>query len=139
MTNATEPTELRSNSELLEGLRDHVQGLPRHRLHVHPGDAMWIAISVQQTGLSPYVQVVPDPACPELGKGWVEEQTAEQWRQLRCLVGQRVTIRSEPLGTLTGVLLKLDHHQAELDLGGGDVRYLRWIAIGPVAGPAGNS
>lgn len=94
---------------------------------------MWISLSVQHAGLSPYVQVVPNPACPELGKGWVEAVTAEQWRELRSLVGQRVTIRDAALGALSGVLLTLDHSQARLDLGGGDVRYLRWIAIDPTA------
>jgi hypothetical protein len=124
-----EPTEQRSNSDLLAELRQGVLDLPRQRLHVHPESAMWISISVQQTGLSPYVQVVPDPACPEIGKGWIEEQTTERWRELRSIVGQRATVRSEALGALTGVLLALDHAQARLDLGGGDVRYLRWITI----------
>lgn len=130
MTITVEPTEPRSNSDLLGDLRESVLNLPRQRLHVHPDSAMWISISVQQTGLSPYVQVVPDPACSEVGKGWIEEQTAEHWRELRSLVGNRVTVRDGTLGALTGVLLALDHGEARLDLGG-DVRYLRWVSIDP--------
>lgn len=131
MTIAPDLPELRSNSDLLAELRESVLDLPRRRLHVHPDSAMWITISVGKTDLSPYVQVVADPACPEIGMGWIEDVTAERWRELRSLVGRRVTVLSERLGALTGVLLHLEHGEARLDLGNGDVRYLRWITVDP--------
>lgn len=128
-----EPTVSRSNSDLLDELRRKVLDLPRQRLHVHPESAMWISMSVQHAGLSPHVHVVADPECLEVGKGWIEQQTAEQWRELRSMVGQQVEVQAETLGALSGVLLALDHGEARLDLGGGDVRYLRWISIVPTA------
>lgn len=120
-----------SNSELLDQIRSAVDDRPRYRLHVHPDAAMWISIGAQNTGLSPHVQVVPDPACREVGKGWIEILTVEQWRRLRGLVGQRVTVTTANLGALTGDLLALDHSEAQLDLGGDDIRYLTWITVEP--------
>jgi hypothetical protein len=120
-----------SNSDLLDRLRDAVADKPRLRLHVNPDSAMWISISVQSTGLSEHVLVVPDPACPEVGKGWIEELSTVQWREMRALVGQRVTVTDARLGTLSGTLLALDHREARLDLGDGDVRYLFWITVEP--------
>lgn len=52
---------LRSTSDLLDELRDRVLNRPKLRLHVNPASAMWISISVQNTGLSADVVVVPDP------------------------------------------------------------------------------
>jgi hypothetical protein len=124
----------RSNSELLNELRAALADQPRSRLHVHPEAAMWIAVSVRNTGLGEHVQVVPDPACCDVGQGWIETMNADQWRALRALVGQWVTVSTADLGNLTGTLLGLDHHEARLDLGAGDVRYLPWLAIHPAEG-----
>lgn len=133
--------DTRANSELLDELRAAVADQPRSRLHVHPGAAMWIAISVRNTGLDEHVQVVADPACHDAGRGWIETVSVEQWRAVRALVGHRVTVSTADLGDLTGTLLALDHHEARLDLGDGDVRYLPWLAIQPapqtLAGEAG--
>lgn len=130
----TAPETHRPTSDLLSELRQAVKDLPRLRLHVHPDSAMWIAISVQNTGMSPYVQVVPDVDCPELGRGWVETLTVDQWREMRSLVGQLATVTDHRLGALTGTLLSLDHDEAKLDLGADDVRFLRWVAIAPASG-----
>ncbi len=119
----------RSHDDLLSELQAGFANPPRRRLHVHPDAVMWIAISVQNTGLSPHVCVVPDPDCPEVGKGWVEVFTGEQWAGMLALVGRRVAVRTATLGALTGTLLKLDNTEARLDLGDGDVRYLPWISI----------
>lgn len=118
-----------SNSDLLAQLKAAVADTPRHRLHVRPDDAMWIAISVQSTGLSPHVQVVEDPQCQDAGQGWIETLTVAQWREKLAMVGRRVTVRCARLGELTGELLALDHGEARLDLGDGDIRYLPWITI----------
>lgn len=131
-------TTHRDNSDLLSELRAAVAERPRLRLHVHPESAMWISMSVQNTGLSEHVEVVPDPACSEVGKGWIERLTTAQWREMLALVGHRATVTAswpEALqGTsLDGVLLALDHGEARLDLGGGDIRYLPWISVGPPA------
>ncbi len=131
----TAATEHRSNNDLLTELRAAVDNRPRWRLHVHPDSAMWIAISVQSTGLSEHVQVVRDPGCPEEGLGWIETLSTEQWRAMRALVGQRVAVETYELGTLTGTLLSLKHNEARLDLGDNDIRYLPWISIQPE--PAG--
>lgn len=125
------PIEGAPNGELLDELRRSVAELPRRRLHVHPGSAMWMSVGVQGTGLSPYVQVVPDPQCQEHGKGWIETITVDQWRELRALVGRTVVVQDATLGVLTGTLLTLDHAEARLDLGDSDVRYLRWITVIP--------
>lgn len=94
---------------------------------------MWIAIGVQNTGMSEHVQVVGDPACPEVGKGWIQPLTAEQWRELRALVGQQVTVSTADLGTMSGTLLALGDKEARLDLGDGDVRYLAWLTVEPAS------
>ena len=124
----TAPDEHRSNNDLLNHLQALVADTPRYRFHVNPDSAMWI---VQNTGLSPHVQVVEDPQCTDAGKGWIETLTVEQWRWLLALVGSRVTVRTARLGALTGELLALDHSEARLDLGDDDVRYLPWISIAP--------
>lgn len=121
--------ETQSNSDLLAQLKAAVADIPRHRLHVNPDSAMWISISVQNTNLSAHVQVVPDPDCTEAGQGWIETLTVDEWRAMRALIGQRVTMKTDSLGTLTGVLLALDHSEARIDLGDDDVRYPRWITI----------
>jgi hypothetical protein len=118
-----------STSNLLDQLKTIVADTPRHRLHVNPNSATWIAISVQNTGLSPHVQVAEDPQCQDAGKGWIETLTVEQWREKLALVGRRVTVRCARLGELTGELLALDHGEARLDLGGDDIRYLPWITV----------
>jgi hypothetical protein len=131
MTVTQEPT-----FELLDRLKAAVTDKPRLRLHVHPEAAVWISISVRNTGLSEQVQVVPDPACPEQGKGWIEELSVEQWRQMRALVGGPAIVSDARLGALAGTLLSLNHREAQLDLGGGDVRYLHWITVEPQRGLA---
>lgn len=118
-----------SNSELLDRLKLMVADTPRLRLHVSPGSAMWIAVGVRNLGLDGHVQVVPDPDCPDPGLGWIEELSAQQWREIRAMVGQTVTVTDARLGALTGTLLTLDHREARVDLGEGDVRYLHWISI----------
>lgn len=128
----TTPTQLRPTLDLLSDLRAAVDDRPRWRLHVHPDSAMWITIGVQNAGMAAYVRVVGDPACAEIGKGWIETLTVDQWRKLRALVGQQVTVSTAPLGTLSGTLLALDDKEARLDLGDGDVRYLPWITVEPV-------
>lgn len=132
----TAPVEYRSNHELLSELCAEVLDVPRRRLHVHPESAMWISIAVQNMGLSPHVQVVRDPDCREAGRGWVETLTVEQWQTMRALVGERVRVKAswpEMLAGawLQGALLALDHGEAQLDLGGGDIRYLQWIEVTP--------
>jgi hypothetical protein len=129
MTTTQEP-----NSDLLDRLKAAVADKPPFRLHVNPDSAMWISISVRNTGLGDHVQVVPDPACPEQGKGWIEELSTEQWGQMQALIGELVTVTDARLGVLTGKLLTLDHREARLDLGDGDVRYLFWITVEPGAG-----
>jgi hypothetical protein len=121
--------EHRSNSDLLDDLRAEVKDSPRRRLHVHPDSAVWIMIGVQNTGLSHHVQVVADPECREVGKGWIEALTVERWRDMRALAGRQVTVKTCELGALTGTLLALDHGEARLDLGDGDIRYLPWIEV----------
>lgn len=123
--------EYRSNPDLLDELRALVRDRPRYRLRVHPEAAMWIAVSVHNTGLDAHVQVVPDPACPAVGRGRIEALSVEQWRALRALVGHRVTVSTADLGRLTGTLLALTDAEARLDLGDDDVRYLPWLDIEP--------
>jgi hypothetical protein len=98
-------------------------------LHVHPDAAVWTSIGVGNLGLSEHVQVVVDPDSPQVGLGRIEELTRQQWRQLRALVGSRVTVTDARLGALTGRLLSLTHGEAQLDLGEGDIRYLMWITV----------
>jgi hypothetical protein len=129
LNHVTAPTGPTSNSDLLEYLRTAVDNRPRWRLHVHPEAAFWLAISVQNTGLSEDVRIVSDPACQEVGKGWLETLTVDQWLQLRALVGQQVTVTSVALGVSVGTLLALDHVEARIDLGGGDIRYLDWLTV----------
>lgn len=121
----------RSTSDLLDELREEVADQPWWRLHVRSSSAMWIAISVENMGLSGHVRVVADPACRDAGRGWVEVVTAERWRALRGLVGQRVVVATAELGRLTGVLVELERGEARLDLGGGDLRYLPWLTVEP--------
>lgn len=128
-TDAPPQPETRSNSDLLDELRSAVADRPRWRLHVHPEALMWIAISVHNTGLTEHVQVVADPGCRDIGQGWIETFSVEQWRALRALVGRQVSVSTADLGGLTGELLSLDHAEARLDLGDGDVRYLPWLTI----------
>lgn len=128
----TTPIAHQPNSDLLDELRRSAAELPRWRLHVHPDSAMWISISVQGTGLSPYVRVVPDPDCREVGKGWIETLTVDQWRELRAQVGHLVVVETAELGALAGTLRALDHSVAQVDLGDGDIRYLPWITVTPI-------
>jgi hypothetical protein len=130
---------MRSNSELLDELARVVAALPRQRLHVHPDSVMWIVHSVQYAGLGQHVEVVADPACPEVGLGWIETLTIEQWRALRALVGRRVTVATAERGKFTGRLVALDHSEALLDPGGGIrgiPRRLPWLAIEPASADA---
>jgi hypothetical protein len=119
----------RSNPNLLDELRAAVAAMPRKRLHVHPDAAMWMVLSVGHARLSEHVQVVSDPACTDVGRGWIENLTVDQWRRLRSLVGQQVILESSELGIMRGELLRLDHRTAMIDVGGQDVRYLSWITI----------
>ncbi len=128
----TDPSAHQSNNDLLNHLQALVADTPRYRFHVNPDSAMWIAIGVQNTGLSPHVQVVEDPQCTDAGKGWIETLTVDQWRWLLALVGSRVTVRTARLGALTGELLTLSDSEARIDLGENDVRYVPWISITPV-------
>ncbi len=110
----------------------------RHRLHVNPADSMWIAISVGRPTLSPYVQVVPDPAVPS-GHGWYETVPPERWRELQSLVGQRVKATfaewapvgadHHDVGCHVGTLVRLTDREAVVDLGGDGRRYLPWITL----------
>jgi hypothetical protein len=122
-------TEMRSILDLLDELRWAINETPRKRLHVASDSAPWISVSVGNTGLSDHVTVVPDPACEHLDQGWVENLTIEQWAQMRALVGQAVTVEDARIGSIRGTLRALDHRTAEVDLGGGDVRYLMWITV----------
>jgi hypothetical protein len=132
----TAPAQHRPNSDLLDELRSAAASRPRWRLHVHPDSAMWISISVQGTGLGEHVRVVPDPSCPELGKGWIETLTTEQWAGLLALVGQQVIVTTSGLGVLSGELLALNDREARVDLGDADIRYLPWITVEPANGKA---
>jgi hypothetical protein len=125
----------RSNEQLLNWLIAAKADVPRWRLHIHPRSAIWISLSVQHHGLGQFVEVVPDRACRDLGRGWVEALTAEQWRAMRDLVGTRVEVFTPDLGRLVGTLVALDHAEARLDLGDGDVRYLTWLSVQPAAEP----
>ncbi len=117
------------NLDLLEQLREIAHARPRDRLHVHPGSAMWLSMSISHHGLGQHVQIVPDPACTEPGRGFIEWVSHDRWDYLRSLVGTRVRVSDARLGELTGVLLTLDHREARVDVGDGDVRYLHWISI----------
>ena len=47
-------------------------GSPRWRLHVHP-ELTWIhAVLRKNSDLSRHVEVVADPACPDIDNAWVE-------------------------------------------------------------------
>ncbi len=130
MRDASTP-DLRSTSDLLDELRDRAQFRPKLRLHVNPDSAMWISMSVQNTGLSGDVVVVPDPTVQPAGKGWVEEIDAQRWRRMLGWVGtgQRVHVADAELGRITGVLVSLDDREAVVDLGGDDRRYVYWASI----------
>jgi len=123
--------ELRSTSDLLDELRDRAKLRPRLRLHVNPNSAMWIAMSVANTGLDGDVAVVPNPAIEPAGMGWVEEIPTDWWQTMLGWVGtdQRVHLDTAELGRLTGTLVKLNDREAVVDLGGNDWRYPYWINI----------
>ncbi len=123
--------ELRSTSDLLDELRDRARLRPRWRLHVNPDSAMWIVMSVANTGLDGDVAVVPDPAVGPAGEGWVEEIPSDRWRTMLGWVGtgQRVHVDTAELGRITGTLVKLDDQEAVVDLGDDDWRYPYWINI----------
>ncbi len=128
--------DLQANSDLLAQLRADVDAIPRLRFHTHPDSAMWMQISLGHLKLLEYVQIVADPACTDLGLGFIERITVEQWQAMRALVGHRVLIDAERLGLLTGTLVALTHDEARVDVGTPDkpdLRYLRWIRIGPAA------
>jgi hypothetical protein len=122
---------LRSTSDLLDELRDRALNRPKLRLHVNPDSAMWIQISVQNTGLSGDVMVVPDPAVEPAGKGWVEEIDPRRWQQMLgwAGTGQRVDVDNADLGRITGTLVSLDSREAVVDLGDDDRRHVYWTSI----------
>ncbi len=127
----TTTPDLRPTSDLLAELRDQARFKPKLRLHVNPDSAMWIMVSVQNTGLSDEVAVIPDPAVEPAGRGWIEEIPPDRWRQMLGWVGtgQRVHVTDAQLGRITGTLVSLDDREAVVDLGDDDQRYVYWASI----------
>ncbi len=123
--------ELHPTSDLLDECRERTRMRPKLRLHVNPDSAMWITMSVANTGLDGDVQVVPDLAVEPAGRGWLEEIDPQRWRQMLGWVGtnRRVHVTDARRGRITGTLVSLDDREAVVDLGGDDHRYVYWISI----------
>ncbi len=131
-------TTPRPTSKVLTELRNLVDSdRGRHRLHINPGESMWACVSVRNTGLDPYVQVVPDPGVPS-GHGWYETVSPRRWREYQVLVGGRVAVtfaewapvgaERYDVGCHVGTLVSLTDREAVVD-SGGDRFYLPWITL----------
>lgn len=127
----------RPNLEVLRELGRLVAERGFWRLHVHPEAVVTILVSVQHQRFGDHVQVVADPACTHVGKGWIEVISTRQWREMLGLVGRRVKVSTASSGDLSGVLVQLDRREAKLDVGQGDgrdgrdLRYVAWLSIEP--------
>ena len=121
---------LRRTYELLDELKERIKDRPKLRLHVNPESAVWIIMSIEETGLGGHVRVVPDPGIVEAGRAWLEEFSVEQWRAMHGLVGTRVRAQTD-IGEFVGTLIELSDSEMVIDPAGdpNDRRYVYWLTI----------